>query len=539
MSGTVSIIPPPETQFLDSNGAPLAGGSVSTFIPGTTTPSPTWQDSAGTIVNTNPIILDAAGRALIWGSGAYRFIVKDSLGNTIYDQNTSAASSTLSQLTVTGAVSVGGALTAGSASVGPLTATATTLTTLGIAQDGGGTNTLPTAINVTRVAGTIADADLVDITQTVTHVAGDNTLAQALQVQSTVGNTYVNGVFSDGPATNVWNLSARLYSTAIRYSAAGSVDSQHISLQARAERSLPTGGVPAGKQMAEVWASYLPLTDSTNLPSSVSNSLTGMEMDCGANNVDDALARYGVNIVVGPQVALASGGYPCEWGRGISLSGMAAGGQVTGFCDFAIFAGMPYSVAVLDTRDATAMNTTVSATLGTPGTVVSVANVWGFTKGNTGGNVSVSNPANITINGHAYQQTGFTTTAGSTAGTITLTSNVSVSDGTSGNAIVGQSRAIWMANGQQIAFSADGSEYMFVDSNGAFNFMGFSGLLMKISAAGEMLVSSLNAGGGIGLYGKTDPGQQTVTGSRGGNAALASLLTALANYGIIIDGTTA
>lgn len=31
----------------------------------------------------------------------------------------------------------------------------------------------------------------------------------------------------------------------------------------------------------------------------------------------------------------------------------------------------------------------------------------------------------------------------------------------------------------------------------------------------------------------------TVTGSRGGNAALASLLTALAQEGIIIDGTTA
>ncbi len=31
----------------------------------------------------------------------------------------------------------------------------------------------------------------------------------------------------------------------------------------------------------------------------------------------------------------------------------------------------------------------------------------------------------------------------------------------------------------------------------------------------------------------------TITGSRGGNAALASLLTALASYGIITDSTTA
>jgi hypothetical protein len=33
--------------------------------------------------------------------------------------------------------------------------------------------------------------------------------------------------------------------------------------------------------------------------------------------------------------------------------------------------------------------------------------------------------------------------------------------------------------------------------------------------------------------------RQKVTGAKGGNAALASLLTALANLGFIVDGTTA
>jgi hypothetical protein len=33
-------------------------------------------------------------------------------------------------------------------------------------------------------------------------------------------------------------------------------------------------------------------------------------------------------------------------------------------------------------------------------------------------------------------------------------------------------------------------------------------------------------------------GKQTVTGSRGGNAALASLLTALMDLGLIVDNTT-
>lgn len=45
--------------------------------------------------------------------------------------------------------------------------------------------------------------------------------------------------------------------------------------------------------------------------------------------------------------------------------------------------------------------------------------------------------------------------------------------------------------------------------------------------------------GGFGFFGATPPTTQpVVTGSRGGNAALASLLTALAATGIIVDGTT-
>lgn len=44
---------------------------------------------------------------------------------------------------------------------------------------------------------------------------------------------------------------------------------------------------------------------------------------------------------------------------------------------------------------------------------------------------------------------------------------------------------------------------------------------------------------GIGVFAATPVAKQTVTGSRGGNAALASLLTALANYGWVTDSSTA
>lgn len=51
--------------------------------------------------------------------------------------------------------------------------------------------------------------------------------------------------------------------------------------------------------------------------------------------------------------------------------------------------------------------------------------------------------------------------------------------------------------------------------------------------------SSLKVQGNIGFYNATPVARPTITGSRGSNAAVASLLTALALQGLIIDGTTA
>lgn len=83
-----TLLPPGKAQFLSTGGVPLAGGTVTFYIPGTTSPKDTWQDAAGTVLNTNPIRLDAAGEAIIYGSGIYRQVVRDSGGNTIWDQIT-------------------------------------------------------------------------------------------------------------------------------------------------------------------------------------------------------------------------------------------------------------------------------------------------------------------------------------------------------------------------------------------------------------------------------------------------------------------
>src|SRR5215469_12603585 len=85
---TANLLPNAEQQFLDDNGAPLAGGFVYMYEPGTTVPKDTWLDPYQSVANTNPILLDAGGRAIIWGVGGYRQVVLDSNGVQVWDQLT-------------------------------------------------------------------------------------------------------------------------------------------------------------------------------------------------------------------------------------------------------------------------------------------------------------------------------------------------------------------------------------------------------------------------------------------------------------------
>jgi hypothetical protein len=62
---TTVIRYPKGYQFFDANGDPLASGALSYFQAGTTTPADTYSDAAGTVPNTNPVELDAAGRLTV------------------------------------------------------------------------------------------------------------------------------------------------------------------------------------------------------------------------------------------------------------------------------------------------------------------------------------------------------------------------------------------------------------------------------------------------------------------------------------------
>lgn len=74
-------------QFFDNNGLPLIGGKIYTYQAGSSTNLSTYTDNSGNIANSNPIVLDSAGRAPeeIWllTGYSYKFVIKDSSDVTI------------------------------------------------------------------------------------------------------------------------------------------------------------------------------------------------------------------------------------------------------------------------------------------------------------------------------------------------------------------------------------------------------------------------------------------------------------------------
>lgn len=78
------LLPEGKQSFTNGIGLPLVGGKVYTYAAGTNTPQVTYSDAAGTIPNTNPVILDARGEATIFWSGTYKVVLRDALDVLIW-----------------------------------------------------------------------------------------------------------------------------------------------------------------------------------------------------------------------------------------------------------------------------------------------------------------------------------------------------------------------------------------------------------------------------------------------------------------------
>jgi hypothetical protein len=162
-----------EQTFVDANGDPLVSGRVFFYLPNTGTLDTTWQDAGLSVANTNPVVLDAAGRAVIWGNKEYRQVVQDQFGNVQWDRVAGTTPGVISgNLVVSGDVN-----------------TTTLHVTGGAAITGGLTvDNLNATNNVTAVSGNITHLAAGDITASSINDTGALNAGGA-----TLGGTTING----------------------------------------------------------------------------------------------------------------------------------------------------------------------------------------------------------------------------------------------------------------------------------------------------------------------------------------------------------
>ena len=97
-----ALLPMPKFREFTNAGAPANGYKLYTAQPGTVAgptqsyPKSTYTSSDASVANTNPVVLDAYGRASVWLSGSYSMALYDAAGVLIWsvdnvNSNSSAA----------------------------------------------------------------------------------------------------------------------------------------------------------------------------------------------------------------------------------------------------------------------------------------------------------------------------------------------------------------------------------------------------------------------------------------------------------------
>lgn len=83
-----TVIPQPVAAFYDANGDPLNGGKLYTYACGGTTNQATYSDEAVSVANANPVVLNSAGRAVVFLKPlCYRFDLKTSADALVWSQD--------------------------------------------------------------------------------------------------------------------------------------------------------------------------------------------------------------------------------------------------------------------------------------------------------------------------------------------------------------------------------------------------------------------------------------------------------------------
>lgn len=377
-----------------------------------------------------------------------------------------------------------------------------------------------------------------------------------------VDNARIYSSITGAPNAYIFNL------TAVADYAGTGGNGELVPIYAQGiRRTQHSGGATNNPQ---IWAGVFECIDFTNTDSAQTNNMSGLEIDMTCGNTDSANTRRALGIYLNHANA---GDATPVCGTGIHLAANL------GSYNTPIKIQTPFNIAAIDLRQASAstgsahqiwlgnagtiaMDTSASVALsgdGTGGLVVAGASgqpaivkyqssrnwwsgAWSDNNFYIGDNtsstdrVTITPTGAITLNGATTTNTLALSTAGNTisldpSGTVTL-QNLSghlasnkqfdINSGASNPAITTYNGAqtwwtgCWMDGSYYISGGTPSSNVVTIGSNHAITFNGSA----------------------MGFNNATPVTKPTVTGAKGGNAALASLLTALASYGLVTDSTT-
>lgn len=304
-----TLLPNGKQQFIDKNGVPLVRGLVYFYEEGTATPKATWQDPSETIPNTNPVVLDEKGQALIYGTGAYRQVVLRADSTPIWDEST--------------------------ASAGGITGPATTVVgDLVLWDSTNGTAVKDTGLNVVNSIisrGSGADPDVRQIQWNME----DRDMIKFNQ-PSTVGHEYSHSLFvtrvADYTGGTPGFVNSGLFvrdtvgvnTTSFEWAITGSVQN---SSNAGENVGVYGQGWAITSTTGPTWGMVAEAQDRSNTDRA--NSLVGLEVDCFASGTNANRNRIGINVVSGKSSAVGATTSEC-W-AGLYFTGLASGGGTNGY----------------------------------------------------------------------------------------------------------------------------------------------------------------------------------------------------------------